>query len=69
MKTFKTCLLTFSAILSLAAAKAQSAEEIIAKHIEAVGGKDKISNISSLYVESTTEAMGNQAPTTTTILN
>lgn len=69
MKAIKNFFLTTSAILTFAFANAQSADEIISKHIDAVGGKDKIGSITSLYVESTAEAMGNQAPTTTTILN
>jgi hypothetical protein len=48
---------------------AQTADEIIAKHVDAIGGKDKISQIKSLYMETTSQIMGNEAPGTTTILN
>jgi hypothetical protein len=48
--------------LSSAVAQAQTADEIINKHIEAIGGKEKVSQVKSLYMESTMEIMGNQAP-------
>jgi hypothetical protein len=48
---------------------AQSADEIVAKHLEALGGKEKISQIKSVYQESTMNIMGNEAPNTTYILD
>jgi hypothetical protein len=48
---------------------AQTADDIIAKHIDAIGGKDKISQIKSLYMETSSQIMGSDAPGTTTILN
>ena len=49
--------------------KAQTADDIVNKHIEAIGGKDKISSIKSIYMESDLEVMGNSAPSVTYILN
>lgn len=48
---------------------AQTADEIINKHIDALGGKDKIKAITSLYMETSSQIMGNEAPGTVTILN
>jgi hypothetical protein len=49
--------------------KAQTADEIVNKNIEAIGGKDKINSVKSLYVEADMDAMGNTAPSVTYIVN
>lgn len=69
MKQVKLCLTAITALLSSAAVMAQTADEIVAKHIEALGGKEKISQIKSIVQESTMNVMGNEAPNTTYILN
>ncbi len=69
MKTLKHYLLSLIALFGFVLANAQTADEIIAKHVEATGGKDKISQIKSIYIESSVQVMGNDAPSTTTILN
>ncbi len=50
-------------------ASAQTADEIIDKHLAALGGKDVINKINSIYTESTLDVMGNQANTTTYLVN
>jgi len=69
MNTIKTCSIAALALVGAISVKAQTADEIIAKHVDALGGKDKLTQIKSIYIESTTEAMGNEAPTKTYVLN
>jgi len=47
------------ALFSFSAVQAQTVDEIINKHIEAIGGKEKLSQVKSLYTENTMEVMGN----------
>lgn len=69
MKQLKFSLLAVTALFSALVSNAQNVDEIISKNIEAMGGKDKISQVNSVKIESTMQAMGNESPTTTTILN
>jgi hypothetical protein len=68
MKALKSCL---PAILTLFAVAiyAQSADDIINKHIAAVGGKDLLNKITSMYMEVSTQVMGNEMTGTVTVLN
>lgn len=65
----KKMLVTLTALVSIVMVNAQTADEIIAKHVEAIGGKEKLSQLNSVSVESNTEVMGNATKTKTTILN
>jgi hypothetical protein len=58
----------FLAVFSFALT-AQTADEIVAKHIDAIGGKDVLTKTTSLYVEGSMSVMGNDAPTRMTLLN
>lgn len=69
MKTLIKGALLISAALGIATVKAQSIDEIIGKHLDALGGKNVINSVKTVYVESTVDLMGNQAPSTTYILN
>jgi len=68
MKFLKTSLLAAVSFFSLASI-AQTADEIVNKHIEAVGGREKLSQIKSVVLQSSMDVMGNSAPMTVTILN
>jgi hypothetical protein len=48
--------------------QAQTVDEIIDKHANALGGKDKLAQVKSVYTENTMEIMGNQAPVTEYLL-
>jgi hypothetical protein len=50
------------ALFFVAVAQAQTVDEIINKHVDAVGGKEKLGQLKSLYVETSIEVMGNSAP-------
>jgi len=58
MKNVKSLLLA-AAVLVVSASQAQTVDEIVAKHTEALGGKDKISQVKSVYIETAVEVMGN----------
>ena len=69
MKFFKLGSFSLIALAFAMNLQAQTVDEIINKHIDAIGGKDIINAVKSLYIESTMEVMGNEAPTVTTIVN
>lgn len=62
MKSFRVVMLAATALLAGFMAQAQTAEEIVSKHIDAIGGKDKINNIKTIYTEYDMDVMGTQAP-------
>src|SRR5215472_1556238 len=51
------------------AAPAPTADEVIQKYLAAVGGKDAISQVKSISTESSVQVMGNEAPSTTVIVD
>lgn len=69
MKMVKLSALVLFFSLSMVAVQAQTAEEIVTKHIEAIGGKQKLNAIKSIYMEGTLSVMGNDAPIVVSILN
>jgi len=69
MKLLKRSLLSLSFMATVFAVHAQTADEIIAKHIDAVGGKEKLSGITSVKYSNTNTIMGNEGPSTITIVN
>lgn len=51
------------------AAPVPTADEVIQKYVAAVGGKDVISQVKSISTESSVQVMGNEAPSTTVIVD
>lgn len=68
MKNLKACLIATVVLFSATSIYAQSADDIIAKYIDAIGGAEKVKGINSVYMENTLSIMGNEAPNNTTIL-
>jgi outer membrane lipoprotein-sorting protein len=64
----KICMVSLIGLCSLANVHAQTADDIIAKHIQAIGGKDKLSQVKSVTIESSIQVMGNDAPSTSTMV-
>jgi hypothetical protein len=69
MRNLKVFLLSIIGVLTMTMANAQSVDDIINKYIDAIGGKDVLSKINSIYEETTMQVMGNEAPNNITIVN
>ncbi|MFH0841235.1 MAG: hypothetical protein V1903_01310 [Bacteroidota bacterium] len=69
MKTTRTFAVAFIAIFCAFTVSAQTADEIINKYLDASGGKDFLSKITSVYYEATMDVMGMQATVKNTTLN
>lgn len=62
MKKLQFVSLFIAGIIATATVKAQTADEIINKHIEAMGGAAKLKSINSFVMEGTLNIMGNDVP-------
>ena len=69
MKLVKRSLLSLTVLVSVVAVQAQTADAVIAKHLEAIGGKEKLKSITAVRMENTMQVMGSDAPSTTVIVN
>jgi outer membrane lipoprotein-sorting protein len=68
MRSLRVVLMAAS-MLSVVSLHAQTADEIVNKHIEALGGKDKLSSIKTVYTEYDMEVMGQTLTGTTWLVN
>ena len=69
MKTLKIFLLLSVSSLSLISVHAQTADEIINKWMNAMGGKEKLASMQSVYLENEVSIMNNPASSKTWIVN
>jgi hypothetical protein len=69
MNMVKTGLTFLFAVASFTVVKAQTADEIVNKYIDATGGKDKWEQVKTVIVNNTTQVMNNEGPSTTQIIN
>lgn len=69
MKTIKAILLFAALLMCAVSVSAQSADAVIAKYVKALGGKEQLSKITSLYTESKADIMGMESVQKTTVLN
>ncbi|MDP9040447.1 MAG: outer membrane lipoprotein-sorting protein, partial [Bacteroidota bacterium] len=69
MKLVKMGLALLLAVTSFSVTRAQTADEIVNKYVDAIGGKDKLDQIKTVYIENTVQVMGNEGPSTTSIVN
>jgi len=68
MKITKFFMVLLTAVSLGFAAKAQTADDIIGKYVDAIGGKDKLAQIKSVYTEATVSVMGSDNLASTTVL-
>jgi len=68
MKTSRILLLATMVSLCTGYVSAQTAEEIIGKYIDAIGGKEKLATVTSMITEATLDVMGSQGIVKTTVL-
>ena len=54
---------------AVAAAPSMTADEVVDKYIDAIGGKAAIGQVKSISMETSVEVMGNDAPGTTVVLD
>jgi len=69
MKNFIHGILAVCALASAVSLTAQTADEVVTKYVAAIGGKDAISQVKSVYLESSVTMMGGENPSTTTIVD
>jgi hypothetical protein len=65
---FKSIILSIMMLLIAVSVSAQTADEVIAKYLQAIGGKELLGKINSVYTENKLSVMGNEVIQKTTLL-
>jgi len=68
MKVLQVPVVVLATLTMSIAVKAQTVDEIVNKHIAAIGGKEKISAMKSIYIEADLDIQGNQGTSINSIL-
>ena len=68
MKVLKRGLLLLTTIVCLASANAQTVNDIVNKHINAMGGKNKMAQLKSIHMDMSMQMMGNDIPSSVIIV-
>ncbi|MBO9200419.1 MULTISPECIES: LolA-like protein [Niastella] len=68
MRSFKIALLA-AGMLAVASVKAQTVDEIVNKHLDAMGGKEKLGSLKSVYTEYNLNMNGHDASGATWVVN
>ena len=69
MKKIYYFLVAFCLLATASSTQAQTLDEVIAKHAQAMGGADKIAQIKTMYTEGILQLMGADAPNITYVVN
>jgi outer membrane lipoprotein-sorting protein len=69
MKMMKMGMAAMLTLTVFGGVQAQTADEIVNKYINAIGGKDKLEQIKTVYMENTVQVMGNEGPSKTSVVN
>jgi hypothetical protein len=56
-------------VTTIGVSRAQTADDIVNKYVDAIGGKTKLSQIKTKSIESTTQVMGNEGPSSINIVD
>ncbi len=69
MKLVKMGMALLLAVAGFSGIRAQTVDEIVNKYVDAIGGKDKLDQVKTVYIENNIQVMGNEGLSTTSIVN